>query len=128
MKEIEKIKYSISCFDVDVMAVGRKAIYEIYPDGLVVCRCYQTGSRKCAKKDETNSASSADFHLLCAKLEDCISVADRENIYIDDTSAEHKIYRCFGKVDTLPRGYCNEQKNVGSIVSEYLFNAAGMDI
>lgn len=127
MNEIEKIKYSISCFDVDIMAIGRKDVYELYPDGRVVFRCYRAGSRKCVKKNETTTAAGADFRLLCAKLQDCISTADRENQYVDDTSAELKIYRSFGRVDTMPRGYGNEQEDVGGIVSEYLFNAAGMD-
>jgi hypothetical protein len=128
MNEIEKIKYSISYFDVDIMAIGRKDVYELYSDGQVVFRCYQAGSRKCVKKDETTTAAGTAFRLLCAKLLDCISTADRENQYVDDTSAELKIYRSFGRVDTMPRGYGNADKDVGSIVCEYLFHAAGMDI
>lgn len=128
MNEIEKIKYSISYFDVDIMAIGRKDVYELYPDGRVVFRCYQTGSRKCVKKDVTTTAAGTDFHLLCARLLDCISTADRENQYVDDNSAELKIYHPFGRVEMMPRGYGDEQKDVGSIVCEYLVNAAGMDI
>lgn len=128
MNEIERIKYSISYFDVDIMAIGRKDVYEIYPNGRVVFRCYQAGSRKCIRKNETTSAAGTDFLLLCAKLLDCISTADRENQYVDDTSAELKIYHSFGRVDTMPRGYGNAEKDVGSIVCEYLFHAAHMDI
>lgn len=126
--EIEKIKYSISYFDVDIMAVGRKDVYELFLDGRVVFRCYQVGSRKCVKKDKTRTAAGTDFQSFCAKLLDCISIADRENMYIDDTSAELKIYRSFGRVDTMPHGYGNAQTDVGRIVCEYLFHVVGMDI
>jgi len=124
VNEIEKIKYSISCFDVSKMAIGRKEIYEIYPDGRVVVRCCQAGSRKYVKKKETTAASETDFLLLCEKLRDCISTADRVNQYIDDTSAELKIYYSFGRVDTMPRGCGNARKDVGSIVREYLLHTA----
>ena len=128
MNEIEKIKYSISYFDVDIMAIGKKDVYELFQDGRVVFRCYQAGSRKCVKKYESTTAAGTDFHLLCTRLLDCISTADRENQFVDDTSAEVKIYHSFGRVDTMPRGYGDAQTDVGRIVCEYLFHAAGMDV
>lgn len=128
MNEIEKIKYSISRFDVERMVMGKRDVPEIFPDGRVTFRCYQTGSRKCIKKDETKSLPKDDFRLLCAKLLDYISTADRANRYIDDTGGELKIYHSFGRVDTMPHGYGNEQRDVGMIVREYLSHASCMDV
>lgn len=122
MDEIAKIRYSVSHFDVDKMAMGRREVYEIFPDGRMTLHCYQSGSRKCVKKDELQRTSKADFHLLCAKLLDCISKADRLNEYIDDSDGELKLYYVFGRVDTMPRCYGNEQQDVGMIVREYLFS------
>lgn len=44
MNEIEKIKYSISRFDVERMVMGKRDVYEIFSDGRVdtmsICLTY----------------------------------------------------------------------------------------
>ena len=120
MNDIMKIRYTANLFDVEKMTMGRKEIYEISSDGKVVLRCYNKGNSRCLSKKEFFNTIGADFNLLCAKLIECISTADRLNEYIDDTTTYVSLYYTYGRVDKMPRGYGTEKWDVGSIISEYL--------
>jgi hypothetical protein len=83
MDSIKKIKYATSSFDVDEMRMGDKVVYEFLTDGRMIHKIISAGSRKCISKQVLHMQES-DFHMLCAKLQECISSADSNNQYIDD--------------------------------------------
>ena len=124
--DILKIRYAISTFDVDAMCSHSRYVYELYPDGKVTYGHYEKETSKAIEKDETHRATAEDFTRLCADLNACIESADRQQFYVDDTGAEVKIYRPFGRVDTMDRGYGNADTDVGQIITNYIFTTAGM--
>jgi len=67
----------------------------------------------------------ADFDRLCEILNNCIYNAGTCNGYVDDTNAEQKIFRPFGRIEIIDRGYGTEAEDVGHIICEYIFGVAG---
>ena len=61
----------------------------------------------------------AAFRLLCYRIEECISTADRLNDYCDDSSEELKIFHQFGRVQTMDRGLGNEETDIGRIMHDF---------
>ena len=124
--DILKIRYAISTFDVDAMCSHSRYVYELYPDGKVTYGHYKKGTRKAVDKDESHQATADDYQRLCAELNACVASADRQEWYVDDCSAEVKIYRAFGRVDTMDRGYGNADTDVGQLIAKYIYTTAGM--
>ena len=124
--DILKIRYAISTFDVDAMCSHSRYVYELYPDGKVTYGHYEKGTRKAVDKDESHQATANDYQKLCAELNACVASADRQEWYVDDCSAEVKIYRAFGRVDTMDRGYGNADTDVGQLIAKYIYTTAGM--
>ncbi|QBE97987.1 hypothetical protein PMF13cell1_03550 [Blautia producta] len=127
MSDILEIKYTISYFDIEKMAMGRKETYELFPDGKVVLKCYETGNRKCLSKEVYTGTSEVDFQTILRRLLQCVSTADRCNQYVDDADAEIKIIYEFGRVDTIPRGYGNQEMDVERIIADYLARSEEKD-
>ena len=125
--DILKIRYAISTFDVDAMCSHSRYVYELYPDGKVTYDHYEKGTRKAVAKDESHQATADDYQKLCAELNACVASADRQEWYVDDCSAEVKIYRAFGRVDTMDRGYGNADTDVGQLITKYIYTTAGMN-
>ena len=124
--DILKIRYAISTFDVDAMCSHSRYVYELYPDGKVTYGHYEKGTRKAVDKDASHQATADDYQKLCAELNACVASADRQEWYVDDCSAEVKIYRAFGRVDTMDRGYGNADTDVGQLITKYIYTTAGM--
>ena len=124
--DILKIRYAISTFDVDAMCSHSRYVYELYPDGKVTYGHYEKRTRKAVDKDESHQATADDYQKLCAELNACVTSADRQEWYVDDCSAEVKIYRAFGRVDTMDRGYGNADTDVGQLITKYIYTTAGM--
>ena len=108
------------------MCSHSRYVYELYPDGKVTHGLYEKGTRKAIENNETRQATADDYRKLCAELNACITSADRQSLYIDDSSAEVKIIRPFTRVETMDRGYGNADTDVGRIIEDYIFKKAGM--
>lgn len=121
-----KVRYTISTFDVDAMCSHSRRTYELFPDGKIVCSHYEKGIRKAIEKYESHNATADDFQKLCDELDECMNTADRQEWYVDDCSAEVKIYRQYGRVDTMDRGYGNAETDIGRIITNYIYAIAGM--
>ena len=124
--DILKIRYAINTFDVETMRSHSRYVYELYPDGKVTYCHYEKGIRTAIDKNETHQATADDYRQLCAELNACIASADRLEMYIDDCSADVKIYRAFGRIDTMDRGYGNADTDVGQLITKYIYTTAGM--
>lgn len=118
--DILKIRYTSYWFDVDKCIYGRRYVYELFPNGRVLCHEYRDGVKKCFAKYESNIASSEDYREMCEKLNNCITNANQEVEIIDDAGGELVLYRPYGRVDKMPRGYGNENEIVGDIIYQYL--------
>ena len=123
--DIIKIRYTISLFDVASLRAHTRYVYELYPDGKVSFAHYEKGIRKPEATDEKRTASASDFMQLSAELSACIETADRVEMYDDDTGAEAIIYRPFGRIDTMGRGYGNSETNIGQLLSKYIYGVGG---
>ena len=123
--DIIKIRYTISLFDVAAMRSHTRYVYELYPDGKVSFTHYEKGNRKPKATDEKHTATAIDFMQLSADLNACIETADRDEMYVDDTSAEAIIYRPFGRTDTMNRGYGNGKTDIGQLISNYIYGVGG---
>jgi len=126
--DVVKMVYTQTRFDVDAMCAHTRYVYEIFPDGTVIRKHYEKGVRKAIDKEESKIASAAEYHLLCLRLNSCISSADREEIYIDDSSAELRLYHPFGRSEIMPRGFGNGKETVGELICKYVFDKAKLDI
>lgn len=125
--DILKIRYAISTFGVDAMCSHSRYVHELFPNGKVTYGHYEKGTRKAIEKDKTRRATAEDFTKLCAELNACIESADRQQMYMDDTGAEVKLYRPFGRVNTMDHGCGNAGTDVGRIITKnYIFGRAGM--
>ena len=108
------------------MCSHSRYVYELFPDGKVAYGHYEKGSRSAVASSESTKATADAFAKLCDEINACIATADRQKRYVDDCSAEVKIYRQFGRTETMDRGYGNDDTDVGRIISTYIFGTAGM--
>lgn len=128
MNDILKIRYTVTAFDyIQMQANSIRHVYELFPDGKVTYACFERGSRKAIRKSESHSASADDYRKLCEALNACIDSADRMEQYIDDSSAEVTIFRPFGRIDTMDRGYGNTNTDVGTLIAGYIHEKVGLD-
>lgn len=116
--EIVKIVYKREYFDITQMRPGAKVVTTITNDGTVVFQEYEPGSRKISSSYKGKCTIPA-YRLLCCRLEDCITTADRQDAYCDDASEELKIYHPFGRVQIMDRGLGNEETHIGEIMHEF---------
>lgn len=125
--DILKIRYVVSPFDIEAMCSHSRYVYELFPDGKVTYGHYEKGNRKAVDTTESTKATAEDYAKLCDELNACIEAADRQEWYVDDCAAEVKIYRPFGRTDTMDRGYGNGDTDVSQIISKYIYGTAGMN-
>ena len=123
--DIQRIRYTVSTFDLETMNSHTRYVYQLIPDGTVTFAHYEKGNRKPESKSEKHIATALDYEMLCAKLNACIEAADRNNLYADDTAVEVKLFRLYDRTDTMDRGYGNENTDVGRLIAEYIFDTAG---
>lgn len=124
--DILKRRYTIRPFDVEVMCSHSRRVYELFPDGKIRYSIFEKGNSKPIKKQENHTASLEDYIDLCTKINDCIDAADTVNQYVDDCSVDVKLYRSFGRVDTMDRGYGNSNTDLGEIITRYIYGVGGM--
>ena len=123
--DILKIRYTIYTFDILTMSAHTRDVYELLPDGKILYNQYEKGNRKATIKNEERTTTPEAFLQLCKQLNSCLATADRNVEYDDDIGAEARIYRAFGRVDILDRGYGNATTDVGTLLHNYLFDVAG---
>ena len=116
---IIKLVYKRDYFNVFEMRPGARVVTTITDDGNVVFKEYQSGSRK-VEASYRGTCSVSAFRLLCHRIDDCITTADRMGTYCDDASEELKIYHPFGRVQIIDRGLGNEETHIGEIMHEFL--------
>ena len=116
---IFKLVYKREYFDISQMKNGARSVATINADGTLLFKEYKPGSRK-VNSAYKGKCSVAAFGLLCRRIEECISTADRQEFYVDDSSEELKIFHRFGRVQTIDRGLGNEETNIGMIMHEFL--------
>ena len=119
MGNVQKIKYSISYFDLTIMKQGGRRIIELTPDGCLTIKDYVIGTRKVKSKKECQTSSEA-FVELCAQLRKCIDEADTVIHYVDDSDAELSIFYFPDRVEKMPRGLGCGDRTVGSIFTEFV--------
>ena len=73
---ILKLVYKIEFFDISVMKIGARLVATINADGTVVFKEYKSGSRKVESAYRGKCTVEA-FRLLCYRIEECLSTADR---------------------------------------------------
>ena len=115
---ILKLVYKREFFDISVMKIGARLVTAINADGTVVFKEYKPGSRK-VESVYKGKCTVAAFSLLCYRIQECISTADRLNGYCDDSSEELKIFHQFGRVQTMDRGLGNEETDIGRIMHDF---------
>ena len=116
---MEKLKYSISFFDVSEMKPGARNIIEIFEDGRILIKQYAPGSRRIKEKQEC-FAEKSEVEELYAELKACIDTADRLNWRVDDTSALLTIYHSLGRIEKVPRELGNTETEIYSIMCRFL--------
>ena len=115
---ILKLVYKREYFDISQMKIGARLVTTINADGTVLFKEYKPGSRK-VKSSYKGKCTVAAFRLLCYRIEECISTADRQELYGDDSSEELKIFHSFGRVQTMDRGLGNEETDIGRIMHDF---------
>lgn len=115
---ILKLVYKREYFDISQMKIGARLVTTINADGTVLFKEYKPGSRK-VKSSYKGKCTVAAFRLLCYRIEECISTADRQEFYVDDSSEELKIFHAFGRVQTMDRGLGNEETDIGRIMHDF---------
>ena len=115
---ILKLVYKREYFDIAQMKFGARLVTTINADGTVIFKEYKPGSRK-VESSYKGKCTVAAFRLLCYRIEECISTADRQEFYVDDSSEELKIFHSFGRVQTMDRGLGNEETDIGRIMHDF---------
>ena len=115
---ILKLVYKREYFDISQMKIGARLVTTINADGTVLFKEYKPGSRK-VESSYKGKCTVAAFRLLCYRIEECISTADRQEFYVDDSSEELKIFHSFGRVQTMDRGLGNEETDIGRIMHDF---------
>ena len=115
---ILKLVYKREYFDISQMKIGARLVTTINADGTVLFKEYKPGSRK-VESVYKGKCTVAAFRLLCYRIEECISTADRQEFYVDDSSEELKIFHSFGRVQTMDRGLGNEETDIGRIMHDF---------
>lgn len=115
---IEKLVYKRDFFDVSQMASGAKLVTTITADGSVMFREYVPNSRK-VQSFYKGRCSIEAYRLLCDRLEDCISLANRIDFYDDDASEELKMFYRFGRIQIVDRGLGYEEIHIGDIMHDF---------
>ena len=113
-----KLVYKREYFDIAQMKFGARLVTTINADGTVIFKEYKPGSRK-VESSYKGKCTVAAFRLLCYRIEECISTADRQEFYVDDSSEELKIFHSFGRVQTMDRGLGNEETDIGRIMHDF---------
>lgn len=116
---MEKLRYSISYFDVLEMKPGARDVIEIFDDGKILIKRYAPGSRRIKEKQEF-FAEKSEVEELYEELKVCVDTADRLNWMVDDTSAELTIYHELGRIEKVPRELGNDITDIYSIMSRFL--------
>ena len=116
--DILKLVYKREYFDISLMKIGSRLVTTIYADGTVLFKEYKPGSRKVESAYKGKCSVSA-FWLLCCRIEECISTADRQEFYVDGSSEELKIFNAFGRVQTMDRGLGNDETDIGRIMYDF---------
>ena len=115
---IEKLVYKREFFDISVMKIGARLVTTINADGTVIFKEYKPGIRK-VESVYKGKCTIAAFNLLCYRIEECISTADRQEFYVDDSYEELKIFHRFGRVQMMDRGLGNEEIDIGRIMHDF---------
>ena len=115
---ILKLVYKREYFDISQMKIGARLVTTINADGTVLFKEYKPGSRK-VESSYKGKCTVAAFRLLCYRIEECISTADRQEFYVDDSSEELKFFHSFGRVQTMDRGLGNEETDIGRIMHDF---------
>lgn len=116
---MEKLKYSISYFDISEMKPGARDTIEIFADGRIIKKEYAPESRKVKSKIEA-FAEDGEVDRLYKELRACIDAADSFNCMVDDASAELTIYHALGRIEKIPREIGNENTDIFSIMYRFL--------
>lgn len=119
LTNVEKLEYKRSYFDLSIMRIGARIITEIRNDGTIVSKEYKAGSRK-INSIKKAKCSLEEFQKICNEIELCIENADRLDSYVDDTSAELKIFYRYGRIQTMDRGLGNDSVHIGKIIGDFL--------
>ena len=119
-KDIQKIRFTKSVFDVDALCTHKRYVYELLPNGDIISSIREKGIRRPVEKKTYHIASSEDYKKLCEKINECIEKADSLNQYIDDTSIEIILYRPFGRKEIMDGGYGTEDEDLRRILYRYI--------
>lgn len=114
---ILKLEYRRSFFDLNIRKSYLCEVITVTNDGTIICKEYKFGVREAHSIQKTKCSVRA-FNNLCSKILDCIETADRNDFFVDDSSAELKIYHEFGRVQTMDRGLGN-----GNTYIEYIMQS-----
>lgn len=78
-KDIQKIRFTKSVFDVDALCTHTRYVYELLPNGNIISSIREKGIRRPVEKKTYHIASSEDYKELCEKINGCIEKADSVN-------------------------------------------------
>ena len=95
-KDIQKIRFTKSVFDVDALCTHKRYVYELLPNGDIISSIREKGIRRPVEK------------------------ADSLNQYVDDTSIEVTLYRPFGRKEIMDGGYGTEDEDLRRILYRYI--------
>ena len=117
-QSILKLEYKREFFDISLMRRGARKIVSISNDGTIVCEEYKADSRK-AHSIREEKCSLIAFRNLCKQILKCIETADRNEMFIDDSSAKLTIYHKYGRTQTMDRGLGNDDIDIEYIMISF---------
>lgn len=116
---IVRLTYKHEFFDISEMRIGGRTVTTILEDGTIIEQDFKPGSRKAYKTRKTTCAT-AEFRVLCDRLETCINSATDWEMWVDDCAEELKLFYKFNRVQIVDRGLCNGDTSIGGIMREFL--------
>lgn len=119
MNEVEKLRYAVSYFDIKQMKPGARKIYDFFPDGRIIVKEYEPGSRK-QKSNRSFQISPIEFVQMYENIKRCIDNAERLEQYVDDSDATLTIFHSFGRSESMQRGLGTRDETVGTIITDCL--------
>ena len=117
-QSILKLEYKRDFFDVFLMRPGARQILSISNDGTIVYKEYKPDTRK-AHSIRKEKCSLIAYKKLCKEILKCIETADRNDFFVDDSSAELKIHHKYGRIQTMDRGLGNDNTNIKKIMENF---------
>ena len=117
-QNILKLEYKKERFDLSLMKSFVSEIISITNDGTIICQEFLPFTNDLSSVQEGKCSLNV-FRNLCKRVLECIETADRKVMFIDDSSAELKIYYECEDTQTVDRGLGNDNTCIDFIMGSF---------